>query len=58
MKGDKCSFCNEPAIGYDFHPGAYGADVCANHAPDELLQLEPGERKKTDYGSVKKYEVE
>jgi len=58
MKGDKCSFCNESAIGYDFHPGAYGADVCAKHAPDELLQLEPGERKITDYGSVKKYEVD
>ena len=58
MKGDKCSFCDEPAIGYDSHPGEYGANVCEKHAPDELQQLEPDERKKTDYGSVTKYEVD
>ena len=57
MKGDKCSFCDEPAIGYDFHPGLYGANVCEQHAPKELLELNPGERKKTEYGYITKYGV-
>lgn len=58
MLGDKCSYCDEPAIGYDFHLGLYGANVCKLHAPAELLELDSGERKKTDYGYITKYEVD
>jgi len=57
MKGEKCSYCSEPAIGYVFHRGEYGANVCVHHAPDELIKLIPGENKKTEWGSITKYEV-
>ena len=43
MKGDKCSYCDEPAIGYEFYRSIMGVNVCEDHASNIMKQLKPGE---------------
>lgn len=57
MKGDKCSYCDEPAIGYEWYRGIKGVNVCENHASKELNALKSGEKVKHEFGTFHKYEV-